>query len=338
MDIPLKLILILLISMSPFVSIIIPCYNNQDLIQDAIASALSQTYPHIEVLVIDDGSTDGTTDILRTLSDRIYWETQPNQGAPTARNRGLALAKGTYIKFLDADDVLLPDAIERQIQQSQQIPSNQKAIVHGEALWVDQNLQPITSYSLRSREANEDLIHYILTACPLTSCPLHRRDYLLEINGFDPTLPRGQEHDLHLRLALADVEFIYHPEPVYQYRNYAHSDRISNHALTQKGALVQYHILQRQQALIEAKLGDSVTPEVSAAIARRYWQFGRGVLREGAKAAAQQYFQAAQALYPQSCVAGASPYPQLVRWFGPYRAEATMNLLKQIKSSFWVST
>lgn len=317
--------------MSQLISVIIPCYNSASYIKDAIASALNQTYPHIEVIVIDDGSTDGSIDILHLFGDRIHWQTQPNQGAPTARNRGLELAQGDYIKFLDADDVLLPNCLERQIEQSQAIPNDKKAIVYGEAAWVDQHRQPLSGYSLRPRQPEEDIITHILSSCPLTSCPLHKREYLLEVNGFDPSLPRGQEHDLHLRLALAGVEFIYYPNIVYEYRNDVNGDRISSQAFSKKGALVQYDILQKQQALVEAKLGQPLPLAICRAIARRYWQFGRGVLREGHPDAAQQYFQAAQELDAQHCMVGHFPYPDLVKWFGPYRAEAVLTTFKQLK-------
>ncbi len=313
------------------VTIIIPSYNSAAFIEDAISSALAQTYSHTEIIVIDDGSTDRTLDIIRSFGDRIRYETQPNQGAPVARNRGLALAKGDYVKFLDADDVLQPDCIERQIQQAQQLPKDRKAIVYGDAQWVNEHQQPVPGYSLRSRQPSEDPIAHILTACPLTSCPLHKREYLQEVGGFDPTLPRGQEHDLHLRLALSRVEFVYHPGIVYDYRNYTSKGRISGSSLSSKGALVEYGILQKQQALIEKQMGQPLPESIRQAIAKRYWQFGRGVLREGHSAAAAQYFQAARSL-SQRCVVGASPYPQLVQWFGPYRAESVLTRVKELKA------
>ncbi|MEM9213308.1 MAG: glycosyltransferase [Cyanobacteria bacterium P01_F01_bin.150] len=320
--------------MSEIVSIIIPCFNSEKFVACTIHSALSQIYPYIEVIVIDDGSTDGSLDIIKSFGDRIRYHTQVNQGAPTARNRGLELAKGQYIKFLDADDILLPDCIALQVQQAQDIAGDRKAIVYGEATWVDQHRQPIAGYSLRPRANDEDIVTHILTACPLTSCPLHRKDYLMEIQGFDPTLPRGQEHDLHLRLALAGVEFIYYPDAVYEYRNYESDGRISNHSLSQKGALVQYNVLQKQQALIESKLGQPLPIAIRQAIAQRYWQFGRGILREGHLTASKQYFETAKALDKQHCVVGPVPYPQLVQWLGPHYAETVITGLKQLRSTF----
>ncbi|MBK8909688.1 MAG: glycosyltransferase [Rhodospirillales bacterium] len=96
----------------PLVSIIIPCWNAEAFVGEAIDSALAQTYRNAEVIVIDDGSTDGSLEVIKSYGDRIRWETGPNRGAPAARNRGLALAAGAYVLFLDADDLLLPPAIQ----------------------------------------------------------------------------------------------------------------------------------------------------------------------------------------------------------------------------------
>ena len=315
------------------VSIIIPCYNNEEFVRNAIDSALNQKYPSIQVIVVDDGSSDHSLNIIRSFGDRIQWESQVNQGAPTARNRGLQLSTGKYVKFLDADDLLLPGSLALQVQQSADIGDGQKAIVYGEAIWVNQHLQPTQQHPLRPRLAGEGTVTHILTACPLTSCPLHKRDYLLEVGGFDVSLPRGQEHDLHLRLALAGVEFRYHSAPVYHYRNYESPGRISNQKLSNRGALVQYNMLKKQQELVEAALGKTMAVSVKQAIARRYWKYGRSVLREGHVAAAKKYFQTAKAL-DKRCVVGSAPYPTLVKCLGPYLSEGFFSNLKQLKLKF----
>lgn len=95
-------------------SIIIPCYNKRAYVGAAIESALAQTHP-CEVIVVDDGSTDGSLEEIRRFDGRIRWETGPNRGGSGARNRGLELAQGDWIQFLDADDILPPEKIAVQI-------------------------------------------------------------------------------------------------------------------------------------------------------------------------------------------------------------------------------
>jgi len=101
--------------MAELVSIIIPCYNAEQWLREAIISCLNQTYFNIEIIVIDDGSTDSSLDVIRSYDNKITWETGPNRGGNYARNRGFKLSKGNYIQYLDADDYLLPEKIEKQV-------------------------------------------------------------------------------------------------------------------------------------------------------------------------------------------------------------------------------
>lgn len=106
--------------MKPFVSILIPAYNSERWIADAIQSAVQQTWMKREIIVVDDGSTDQTLDIAeRFSSSGVRVVTQPNQGASAARNTALALSQGDYIQWLDADDVLAADKIAKQVQALQ---------------------------------------------------------------------------------------------------------------------------------------------------------------------------------------------------------------------------
>lgn len=100
--------------LKPSVSIVIPCYNKRAYVRAAIESALSQTYP-CQVIVVDDGSTDGSLAEVQSFDQRITWETGPNRGGSAARNRGLELATGEWIQFLDADDILPEDKIAKQL-------------------------------------------------------------------------------------------------------------------------------------------------------------------------------------------------------------------------------
>lgn len=103
--------------MTPLVSILIPAYNAETWIADTIESAIAQTWPHKEIIVVDDGSTDRTLAVaLKFESNAVRVVTQPNQGAAAARNKALSLSRGDYIQWLDADDLLAPDKIAHQIR------------------------------------------------------------------------------------------------------------------------------------------------------------------------------------------------------------------------------
>src|SRR5215216_7819784 len=95
----------------PLVSIVIPCYRQAHLLGDAIESALSQTYPRVEVVVVDDGSPDDPASVVARHPE-VHFVQQANQGGSVARNAGLRASRGEYVVFLDGDDVLLPHAVD----------------------------------------------------------------------------------------------------------------------------------------------------------------------------------------------------------------------------------
>ncbi len=110
--------------MAPLVSILIPAYNAQPWLADTIRSALAQTWPRKEIIVVDDGSRDQTLSIARQFSlKNVYVSTQENRGPSAARNRALALSQGDYIQWLDADDLLAPDKISKQMEAANECQS-----------------------------------------------------------------------------------------------------------------------------------------------------------------------------------------------------------------------
>lgn len=110
--------------MKPLVSILIPAYNSEEWIAEAVQSATTQTWPRKEVIIVDDGSSDRTAEVARRFASRqVMVVSTPNQGAAMARNHALGLSQGDYIQWLDADDLLAPDKIERQLAAMQRIDS-----------------------------------------------------------------------------------------------------------------------------------------------------------------------------------------------------------------------
>jgi glycosyltransferase involved in cell wall biosynthesis len=109
-------------AMLPLVSIVIPSYNHERYLKAAIDSILGQDYPRIELIVIDDGSTDGSPAILKTYGSRFHWEIQPNQGQVATLNRGWHMARGDILGYLSADDLLLPAAVSTAVHCLSQNP------------------------------------------------------------------------------------------------------------------------------------------------------------------------------------------------------------------------
>ncbi len=193
---------------NPLVSFVIPCYNAERWISHAILSCLEQTYRPIEIIVIDDGSTDRSRDILASYSRVITWETGPNRGGNVARNRGLALAQGKYVQFLDADDYLLPDKIATQVAVLEATGADG---VWGDKIWHHLNEQwQLGQQQVRQAPAAPDTLEALLGGLNIqTATVLLRRQAILAVGGWDETLTSGQETDLLLRMLIAGSQLHY---------------------------------------------------------------------------------------------------------------------------------
>lgn len=189
----------------PLVSIIIPCYNAEAYIGDAIESALSQSYPAVEIILIDDGSTDQSLDVIRSFRGRIRWETGSRQGACAARNKGLSRSTGQIIQFLDSDDFLLPDKIANQVPLLLRSPNQS---VFG---WYKQVYEGnICSEVVKpDNSLLEDSVLLALSHIIQTEPPLHWAHNVRMVGGFNVNLPCNQDYDFNLRLACAGIHFIY---------------------------------------------------------------------------------------------------------------------------------
>lgn len=217
---------------NPLVSIIIPAYNSEKYIVDAIESSINQTYNNIEIIIINDGSIDNTEKIIIELIEKhqnIKYFYQLNQGACVARNRGISECNGEYVKFLDSDDVLLPNAIRKQVDIIKTL--NENTIIYGNFEVTDEFLKTIEKRDLSSKynENDRSLFSYFDWNIG-TSTPLLRRTIVEDINGFDISLPFAQESDFIFRLALKKNKFIHLNETIYLNRQHDSPNRIRNSA------------------------------------------------------------------------------------------------------------
>jgi len=201
---------------TPTVSAVIPVYNGQLFLADAIESVLEQSRPAIECIVVDDGSTDATADVVRRFGNEVVSVRQDRSGVSGARNRGAELARGELLAFLDHDDAWLPGKLERQVQE---LGRQDSAMALCAMSVVD---RAGTTLGIRRLHAHDDLLTGMLLfdGTELVSCSstgLVRRSAFLAIGGFDQNLSMSADWDLLLRMLL-DGGVAYVDEPLVRYR------------------------------------------------------------------------------------------------------------------------
>lgn len=190
----------------PLVSVVIPAYNCAQYLSRAINSALFQTYSNIECIVVDDGSTDDTAEIIKSFGTRIRSFSRANAGASAARNAGIAAANGTYIAFLDADDYWLSTKIDNQIRVFRTNPD--LVLVSCGFSWERPNepkdkhplpAPPFEAGRVRVFDTLTQLLHnpYLGTPTVVVDATAVKR-----IGGFDPSLAVAEDVDLYFRLCI----------------------------------------------------------------------------------------------------------------------------------------
>ncbi|NJR38237.1 MAG: glycosyltransferase [Leptolyngbyaceae cyanobacterium CSU_1_4] len=238
------------------VSVIIPCHNGADLLADAIDSVLAQTYPAREILVIDDGSRDGTEAIATPYAAPVRYIRQPCQGVSAARNTGIQASQGSYLVFLDHDDRLLPHALEIGVDCLAKYPNC------GFAYGRHQNIDSAGNLVGRATDGGqthqEDKLKvsvandYALMLSGEFPVPpariMFRRQVFEQIGGFDLALTNSQDYDLCLRAA---AQFLAgrHNQVIAEYRQHDAS-KSSTTAVTRKLAFT-LRALQKQWSRVE---------------------------------------------------------------------------------------
>jgi glycosyltransferase involved in cell wall biosynthesis len=199
------------------VSVVIPAYNAERFVEQAIQSALQQSLPPREILVVDDGSQDRTRERARAAGSIVGVLSQANAGVSVARNTGILQASGRYVAFLDADDMWLPEKLERQLATLADDTRCRAAYSFHVA--VDDDLQPIeTVRAPRRADTISDLL-MIGNVVGTPSSVICERALLVELGGFDPALSLCADWDMWLRVA-ARGEFICVSEPLVRYRRH----------------------------------------------------------------------------------------------------------------------
>ena len=200
------------------VSVIIPVYNGAIHLQDTLASALAQSYPPCEILVVDDGSTDESAAVIQHMAATsiipIRYSHQANQGPGAARNAGIARASGGLIALLDQDDLWLPEKLARQVSALRQSQDAGYAITHYQLFMNPDMVPPPWIRSARFQGPQAGFI---------PSCLVVRADTFARIGSFDPALRIGNDTDWFVRAHEAPIAMASVPEVLVMHRVHANN-------------------------------------------------------------------------------------------------------------------
>jgi glycosyltransferase involved in cell wall biosynthesis len=203
---------------TPLVSVIIPVYNGSRYIVQAVESALRQTFTNLEIIIVDDGSTDRTQQVLQPYLDRIRYIYQENQGVAAARNIACQLAQGEFLAFLDADDYFLPSKLEKQLACFDHDPALD--MVQTGWLMVDETGKDIFEMKPWQQAPKLDLESFIIFKCVRPSAMMLRRKWWEKLGGFNDNFPLAEDLDFALRLALKGCKAVWLEEILTCYRQH----------------------------------------------------------------------------------------------------------------------
>ncbi|WP_139559630.1 glycosyltransferase family 2 protein [Methylotetracoccus oryzae] len=204
------------------VSVIIPTHNRAALLERALRSVYAQTAPVLEVIVVDDGSTDGTRELIERTFPEVRYLQQAQAGVSTARNRGIAAAQGTWVALLDSDDEWLPRKIERQWARLGAEP--ELRICHTDEIWIRHGVR-VNAMNKHAKRGGWIFRHCLPLCAMSPSSILIHRDIFDTVGVFDETLPACEDYDLWLRIA-ARFPVLFVDEPlIFKYGG--HEDQLS---------------------------------------------------------------------------------------------------------------
>lgn len=256
--------------MRPLVSIVIPCYNASRWLSDTIESCLEQTHRPLELIIVDDGSEDDSKKIADGLAKRseipIKAIESPHRGAGAARNLGLAAAKGPYVQFLDADDLMPAEKISTQLEAALRHPG---CAACGPWVWLKKAGNAWVTAPPKPRGGRtEDFVREWLEGdWFVVHCFLWPREILAALNGWDESLASCQDADLYIRAALNGGRFIFVPGPPVLYR-VGHNPHCVSAKRTWPVVRSRVGVLDGARAAIEAR---SQLAKYREALARRYY-------------------------------------------------------------------
>ncbi|HRY97924.1 MAG TPA: glycosyltransferase [Bacteroidales bacterium] len=265
------------------VSIVIPVFNGSDYLGEAIDSALAQSWPQVEVIVVDDGSTDDTGEICRRYGERIRYFRKENGGQSSALNYGIERMQGDWFSWLSHDDLYFPEKIARQMQVALRNPG---VVVYSDWMTVGAGGEPLGS--IRIRQADALRFRYrLITENPYHGCSMLVPSSAFRQAGvFDTGIPLTSDVDLWFRMA-ATIPFVHVPEVLVKGRVHARQVSVKRYRAHQEESDRFYRGCLQQmsdQEILDAG-GD---PGLREAFARLAFNFARREYRQAALAALER--------------------------------------------------
>jgi glycosyltransferase involved in cell wall biosynthesis len=206
----------------PLISVIIPTYNRRGFLLQAVESVFKQTFADYELLVIDDGSTDGTGESLKPFKNKLVYLYQENRGVSAARNSGLQAACGEWIAFLDSDDWWQPNKLETQMRFFSEHP--QAAVCQTDEIWIRRGRR--VNPQKKHRKFSGEIFAPSLIRCLVSpSAVMIKRSLFDAVGFFDESLPACEDYDLWLRISCKHPIYLLQ-EPLVIKRG-GHSDQLS---------------------------------------------------------------------------------------------------------------
>lgn len=272
----------------PRVSVVVTTYNQQRYIGAAIASALAQTFTDREVVVIDDGSTDGAATIVASFGERIRYIRQENQGVAASRNTGILNARGELLAFLDGDDLWEPDKLSAQVEAADRFP--QAGVVAVDGVMFDDDGAILSSTLLAN--TIRPMLQSSATLVPHRQCYGHllggnlicttsqvmlRRRVLEDVGLADRRFSLTSDLDLYLRVA-ARYDFAFVPRPLARWRYHEHSASGPMHRRRLAWAIEEIAVLKKQLREGPAELGADIRRALGRKVrvtAREAYEYGQ---------------------------------------------------------------
>ena len=267
--------------MNPKVSICIPTYNRKDYLKETLDSIFSQTYKDYEIVIVDDGSTDGTEEMIKKCGKTIRYYWQKNAGDAATKNNLVELSNGKFITLIDSDDLLVPDAVERMVNAIES--QSDEVIVYGPYIRIDANGK---NFGRCERKLYSGFVtRYLFENIFVHSCgSMCSKKIFLELGGRDESLKVCSDYEFWLRASLK-YRFIALPEPTFKRRR--HMENLSK--VSSQNCLTELQVLER---FYYEKGGDKIVPRNVAMrrLSREEYRVAKSALAERNFTLATDYF------------------------------------------------